>query len=96
MGYWKSTQRRILRASARAIEGDEDFKCFRNRENLEENCGTCSYSYICGGCKARAFNYFNNPSAPDIGCIYNRNVWKEEFGRITTSVPTRAQLKVPI
>jgi radical SAM protein with 4Fe4S-binding SPASM domain len=57
----------------------------RGREHLEDyivdgkkvGCSTCSDKYICGGCRARAYSYFNgNTKAPDIGCINNKALWK--------------------
>lgn len=44
----------------------------RDRSRLKENCGSCEYKYICGGCRARALGYFNDISAPDPGCIHNK------------------------
>lgn len=61
----------------------------RVRENLEDymvngqkvGCGKCSDKYICGGCRARAYSYFNgNVNAPDIGCIHNKPLWEKIVG----------------
>jgi len=52
--------------------------CFTDRESLEGNCGECSYRYVCGGCRARAINYSDNPLGPDTGCINNVDEWVEE------------------
>jgi len=58
----------------------------RTREKLESyemngqtiGCGNCEDKYICGGCRARAYGYFNgNLNAPDIGCIDNEELWKK-------------------
>lgn len=58
----------------------------RTRENLEDyivngkrvGCGSCPDKYICGGCRARAYSYFNgNINSPDIGCIHNKSLWKK-------------------
>jgi len=58
----------------------------RTRENLEDyridgqrvGCGSCPDKYICGGCRARAYSYFNgNVESPDIGCIHNKPLWKK-------------------
>lgn len=43
----------------------------RERRDLKGRCGACSYRNICGGCRARAYAYFNDIKAPDIGCINN-------------------------
>jgi len=47
----------------------------RNKDILEPNCKGCKYLYTCGGCRARAYNYYKNIIAPDPGCIINRNRW---------------------
>lgn len=58
----------------------------RTREKLESyeingqtiGCGNCQDKYICGGCRARAYSYFNgNINAPDIGCVDNEELWKK-------------------
>ena len=58
----------------------------RTREKLETyvvdrkevGCGNCPHKYICGGCRARAYSYFNgNVYAPDIGCIHNKTLWNK-------------------
>jgi len=57
----------------------------RVREKLEDyvvngkrvGCGNCPDKYICGGCRARAYSYFNgNVKTPDIGCIRNKLLWE--------------------
>ncbi len=58
----------------------------RTREKLETyringqtiGCGKCEDKYICGGCRARAYGYFNgNLNASDIGCIDNKELWNK-------------------
>ncbi|MCX8177394.1 MAG: radical SAM protein [Candidatus Bathyarchaeota archaeon] len=58
----------------------------RRREDLETyivdsrivGCGGCVNKYICGGCRARAYSYFNgNIKSPDIGCIRNKPIWEK-------------------
>jgi radical SAM protein with 4Fe4S-binding SPASM domain len=39
-------------------------------------CGKCEYRYICGGCRARAYAYFDDVQAPDPGCINNKKYWE--------------------
>jgi radical SAM protein with 4Fe4S-binding SPASM domain len=60
------------------------------REKLEDymvdgkrvGCGNCPDKYICGGCRARAYSYFNgNVKAPDIGCIHNKPLWEKMIKR---------------
>jgi radical SAM protein with 4Fe4S-binding SPASM domain len=53
----------------------ELFWQIRNKDNLREHCGTCRYRYTCGGCRARAYNYFHDILAPDPGCILNKEAW---------------------
>ena len=63
---------------------DEMFWKLRTRENLESyeveghsvGCGICEDKYICGGCRARSYSYFNGDfDSPDIGCINNEEIW---------------------
>lgn len=41
----------------------------RNKELLKQPCGECQYKYVCGGCRARAYAYFNDFLAADPGCL---------------------------
>ncbi len=52
-------------------DNSEVFIKLRNKDLLKGNCGVCKYRYVCGGCRARAYAYFNDYMAPDPGCIYN-------------------------
>jgi len=49
----------------------EVMQSLRERHDLKEHCGSCDYKNVCGGCRARAYAYFHDIKAPDIGCIYN-------------------------
>jgi len=49
----------------------EVMQSLRERHDLKEHCGSCDYKNVCGGCRARAYAYFKDINAPDIGCIYN-------------------------
>ncbi len=51
------------------------FNTLRNRELLKGYCGKCPYKYVCGGCRARAYAYFSDVTAPDPGCILNKEDW---------------------
>ena len=64
----------------------------RSRENLQVyevdgkvvGCGACPDKYICGGCRARAYSYFNGDvTAPDIGCIHNEPLWERIIQRLS-------------
>jgi len=48
----------------------------RDRNQLHGNCGLCEYRFICGGCRARAFAYFNDVLEQDPGCIRNSQYQK--------------------
>jgi len=48
----------------------------RNRD-VFKGCGECEYKYICGGCRARAYAYFNDLQGPDPGCSINQKYWDE-------------------
>lgn len=56
---------------------DPLFAKLRDKDLLEDNCGHCDYRYHCGGCRARAYGYFNDPLAPDPGCIRNVDIFNE-------------------
>lgn len=55
------------------------FEELRNKDILE-GCGSCKYRYYCGGCRARAYNYFGNYLKPDPGCINNKEYWQAIVG----------------
>jgi len=62
---------------------------FRDRDRLEGFCGKCPYKLICGGCRARAYNYFGDVLAPDPGCIYNSAEWRkltEDLAKIKVKI----------
>jgi len=42
-----------------------------SREGLKGHCRECEYRAVCGGCRARAWAYFQDLKAPDPGCIRN-------------------------
>jgi len=50
---------------------DPLFLRLRDKDVLKGNCGRCEYRYQCGGCRARANGYFDDPLASDPGCIRN-------------------------
>ncbi|KXA99665.1 hypothetical protein AKJ40_02640 [candidate division MSBL1 archaeon SCGC-AAA259M10] len=43
----------------------------RERSGFKGNCGTCEHRNICGGCRARAYGYFDDVQGPDPGCLKN-------------------------
>jgi radical SAM protein with 4Fe4S-binding SPASM domain len=50
---------------------------FCNRDERENNCGSCDYRLYCGGCRARADAYFNRIDQADPGCIQNHLLWQQ-------------------
>ncbi len=54
-----------------------DLKKLREREKFSSSCGTCEHRNICGGCRARAYNYFNDLTECDPGCINNQEQWEK-------------------
>ncbi|HTX61340.1 MAG TPA: radical SAM protein, partial [Methanobacterium sp.] len=60
----------------------------RNKSILEGHCGECENHNICGGCRARAYNYFNDILAPDPGCINNNHEWN----KIRSQLPQSKEL----
>ncbi len=53
------------------------FKTLRDRSKLWGTCKICPYRNICGGCRARAYAYFGDVTAPDPGCILNIKYWNQ-------------------
>lgn len=60
----------------------------RDKKILEGHCGTCKSHNICGGCRARAYNYFGDILAPDPGCINNTYEWN----KIRSHLPQSTEL----
>lgn len=56
-------------------ENNTILKQLRNKEILKGHCGVCDSQNICGGCRARAYNYFGDILAPDPGCTHNQKDW---------------------
>ncbi|MEM2046844.1 MAG: radical SAM protein [Candidatus Jordarchaeales archaeon] len=52
------------------------FETLRDRSKLKENCRSCPYRDYCGGCRARAYSYFGEITAPDPGCIRNKEFFE--------------------
>jgi len=57
-------------------ENHPTLKALRNRKSFWGNCGKCEYQNICGGCRARAYAYYNDLTAPDPGCVNNLEYWE--------------------
>jgi radical SAM protein with 4Fe4S-binding SPASM domain len=55
----------------------EVMKALRERHDLKGHCGSCEYRNVCGGCRARAYAYFGDIKAPDVGCINNVQAYNE-------------------
>ena len=53
------------------------FNDLRDRSKLKGFCNSCPFKNICGGCRARAYGYYNDYLAPDPGCIYNFKEWNK-------------------
>ena len=58
---------------------NELLNLLRDRNSLKGFCGMCPYRNVCGGCRARAYAYFNDPLGPDPGCIYNLSAWRRVY-----------------
>ena len=49
----------------------------RDRDRADYACSSCSYKYICGGCRARALAYYGDPLGPDPSCEINEDLWEK-------------------
>lgn len=88
----------ILKGSFEQIwDHDEMFWKLRTRENLKSynvggrlvGCGSCEDKYICGGCRARSYSYFNGDlDCPDIGCVYNEKIWERAVSSLLIAPTT--------
>jgi radical SAM protein with 4Fe4S-binding SPASM domain len=45
------------------------FEQLRDREKLKGRCAGCEFKFVCGGCRARAYSYFDDYLMSDPGCI---------------------------
>ena len=62
-------------------------KELRDKDLLKDHCKSCKYRYNCGGCRARAYAYFNDHLAPDPGCINNEKIYNKTVKTITINHP---------
>jgi len=58
-------------------KNNEIMKMLRDRDASDYACNSCSFRYICGGCRARAYAYFGDLKAPDPGCILRKDEWEK-------------------
>jgi radical SAM protein with 4Fe4S-binding SPASM domain len=71
----------------------EVMQSLRERHDLKGHCGVCDYKYVCGGCRARAYAYFNDIKAPDIGCINNLQAYNELMNKSSAHNPDAGMAK---
>jgi len=62
----------------------------RDRSKLKGHCGECENKFVCGGCRARAYGYFGDLDAPDVGCINNSAYW-ESMNRPLMTVQVKSR-----
>ena len=58
-------------------KNNEILRSLRDRDAPDYACSSCAFRYVCGGCRARAYVYFNNLKAADPGCILRETEWVE-------------------
>jgi len=66
-------------------KNSEVFNKLRDRDAENYACHTCSFRYVCGGCRARAYAYYGDILSPDPGCIIMEKEWK----KITQTLPDK-------
>jgi len=57
------------------IDRSDLWDLLNDRDSRWGHCGVCAFRYYCGGCRARADAYFDDPAGPDPGCIFNYHHW---------------------
>jgi len=74
--------------SFKSIWDDSDvFQRIRRRNELSGNCGSCEFSKVCGGCRARAYGASDDFMANDDWCSYTPGAYGGtpiDFGDRTT------------
>ena len=59
------------------IDNSPLWEKLNDRDDRWGHCGECAFRYYCGGCRARADAYFDDPAGPDPGCIFNIESWEK-------------------
>lgn len=57
----------------------------RDKDSLKENCKSCEYNGVCGGCRARAYEYTGDLMGPDPGCIKNKDIYYSLIEKMRSS-----------
>jgi len=63
------------------IDGSPLWDVLNDRDTRGGHCGACSFRYFCGGCRARADAYYQDPAGPDPGCVFNYHEWDKLVDR---------------
>ena len=58
-------------------KNNEIMNSLRDRDAADYACRSCEFRYVCGGCRARAYAYYDNLKGPDPGCILMKEEWKK-------------------
>jgi radical SAM protein with 4Fe4S-binding SPASM domain len=53
-----------------SMKDSATLKSLANHDNLKGKCGICDFQSICGGCRARAYIYSQDPYNQDPACAY--------------------------
>lgn len=53
------------------------FGVLSDRRDRRDHCAVCTDRAYCGGCRARAFAYFDDIRAGDPGCVRNEFLWDQ-------------------
>ncbi|MBP9127797.1 MAG: radical SAM protein, partial [Elusimicrobia bacterium] len=70
-GYLPLTVGNIRRTNFKTLwETSPVFQSLRDPSQLEGKCGVCSFKYVCGGCRARAYYSHGDALAEEPHCVY--------------------------
>jgi len=66
------------------------FGILSDRSDRQDHCATCVDRSYCGGCRARAFAYFDDIRSGDPGCGRNEELWHDLVAREAHIAPANA------
>ncbi len=66
------------------VDSSPLWNLLNDRDDRWGHCKECTFRYYCGGCRARADAYYDDPAGPDPGCIFNIDHWDKLVAESST------------